>query len=77
MSAKTTDVLVRFPNETVELLKAEKARTHEPTSNFIRRAVTCLLKRPTLDNYFGAKRTAAPREYRPWRLHTEKERASQ
>jgi predicted DNA-binding protein len=30
---------VRIPNSLAESLKAEKARTHEPTSNFVRRAI--------------------------------------
>jgi predicted DNA-binding protein len=39
MSANTIDVLVRFPKETAEELKAERQRTGCPTSEFIRRAV--------------------------------------
>lgn len=39
----SVDVLVRFPKELADALKAEKARTHEPTSSFIRRAVIAAL----------------------------------
>ncbi len=46
MSAKTTDLLVRLPNEVVAALKAEKSRSHEPTSSFIRRAVIAALNPP-------------------------------
>jgi hypothetical protein len=35
-----TEVLtLRIPNSLAEALKAEKARTHEPTANFVRRAL--------------------------------------
>jgi predicted DNA-binding protein len=44
MSVNTIDVLVRFPKETAEELKAEKARTGCPTSEFIRRAVSEALR---------------------------------
>ena len=40
MSANVIDVLIRFPKETADELKAEKARTGCPTSEFIRRAVS-------------------------------------
>lgn len=39
----SVDILVRFPQKTADALKAVKTKTHEPTSNFIRRAVDLLL----------------------------------
>ena len=39
MSANTIDVLIRFPKNTADALKAERRRTGCSTSEFIRRAV--------------------------------------
>jgi predicted DNA-binding protein len=47
----TSILNLRLPNSLAEALRAEKARTHEPTANFVRRAVEHALN-PTVFEVF-------------------------